>query len=82
MLSGRVTFELSAFLTSKGILRFTKKSFIQGINALKAQREISIRLVDMMEKLVSLICSISLDYSFLFFKMGRSDFPRFSVCCF
>lgn len=46
MLSGRVTFELSAFRTSKEILCFTKKSCIQGINTLKAQREISIRLVD------------------------------------
>lgn len=67
MLSGRLTFELFVFLTSKGILCFTKKVFFffffHGINTLKAQREVRIRLVDMVEKLVSFICSVYLDSS-------------------
>lgn len=43
-----------------------EKCFIQGINTLKAQRDVSIRLVDIVDKLVSFICSVYLDYSFLF----------------
>lgn len=70
MLSGRLTFELFELLTSKGILCFTKKvfffflsSFLYGINTLKAQREVRIKLVDLVEKLVSFICSVYLDNS-------------------
>lgn len=86
MLSGRLTFELFVFLTSKGILCFTKKVFFfvflfYGINTLEAQREVRIRLVDMVEKLVSFLCSVYLDNSwfFNFFKMGSSSL---SICCF
>lgn len=40
MLSGSLTFELSVFLTSKGILCFRGKK-VQVINTVKAQRESS-----------------------------------------
>lgn len=64
MLSGRLTFELFVFLTSKGILCFTKKGFFfHGTNTLKAQREVRIGLVDMVEKLVSFVCAVYLDSS-------------------
>lgn len=87
MLSGRLTFELFVFLTSKGILCFTKKRFccccfffFHGINTLKAQREVRIGLVDMVEKLVSFVCSVYLDSRFFnFFKMVSSNL---SECCF
>lgn len=64
MLSGRLTFELFVFLTSKEIRYFTKKkTLIQGVNTLKAEGEVSIRIVDMVEQLESLICSVYLDCS-------------------
>lgn len=50
----------------------SQKSFIQGINTLKAQREVSTRLVDVVEKLVSFFGSVYLDCSwFFFFKDGE-----------
>lgn len=70
MLSGRLTFELSVVLTSKEILCFTQKVLVKELILLTAQREVSIRLVDVVEKLVSFICSVYLFFvkiDFFFF---------------
>lgn len=51
---------------------YQKKTLIQGVNTLKAEGEVSIRIVDMVEQLESLICSVYLDCSWFFFKVKLS----------
>lgn len=77
MLSGRLTFELCILNIKRNSCALPRKVVFKELILLRHRKKLASDLWTMMEKLVSFICSVSLDYSFsfLFFYDGEVRFP-------